>query len=38
MLRNHDLLSGRRFTDRANAVADGEQHRRHLLTHGWLLL
>ena len=36
MLQNHDWVSGRRFSDRADAVAHGERHRQHLLARGCL--
>ena len=36
MLRDGEWQSGRRFADRANAVAHAEKHRRQLQAKGWL--
>jgi hypothetical protein len=36
MLRNGEWQSGRRFADRVNAVAHAENHRKQLLTQGWM--
>lgn len=37
MLRNHDWVSGRRFSARADAIAHAEQHQLHLLAQGWAI-
>jgi hypothetical protein len=35
MLRNGDSQSGRRFAERANAIAHAEKHREQLLAKSW---
>jgi hypothetical protein len=35
MLRNGEWQSGRRFRERASAIAHAENHRRQLLSKGW---
>jgi hypothetical protein len=37
MLRNGEWMSGRRFAERANAVAHADNHRQQLLAKGWQL-
>jgi hypothetical protein len=35
LLRDGELYTGKRFADRANAIAHGERHRAHLIGRGW---
>jgi hypothetical protein len=37
MLKNGEWLSGRRFAERANAVAHADNHRQQLVAKGWQL-